>query len=266
MHRSRAAGQRRRRKSRGIVKPPIRAIGFDLGETLFFYRDTPLNWASLYPDALGAVARVCGASPSPEQFAAAGQILRQHNTRIVPRTREVSAGKILSPILKAWSLDPTAHLSAAIETFFRFFQQHLCVYPETASVLTALRERHIPTGILTDVPYGMPRAFVQCDLADAGLSNLFDALLTSVEVGVRKPEAAGYRELAAHLGVEPREMLYVGNEAKDVIGANRAGAQSAFLDRENTGASHGQDFTISTLAGVCEIMRNTRAVAVELRT
>jgi putative hydrolase of the HAD superfamily len=44
----------------------IRGVGFDLGETLIFYRDTPLNWAALYPEALRAAAEACGISATPE--------------------------------------------------------------------------------------------------------------------------------------------------------------------------------------------------------
>jgi putative hydrolase of the HAD superfamily len=232
----------------------IRAVGFDLGDTLLFYRDTPMSWVALYPDALAAVARRCKTQPTAEQFERAKEILTQHNTRVVPRTHEIPAEKIFSFILEAWELDLAKHSSAAIEAFFTFFQQRLSAYPETVSVLQTLRTHRIPTGILTDVAYGMPRAFVERDVAGAGITGLFDVLLTSVEVGVRKPEPTGYHELAKRLKVEPAEMLYVGNEAKDVIGAKRAGALAAFLDRDGTSANHEQDFTISTLTSLYEIL------------
>ena len=61
----------------------IQAVGFDLGETLLFYRDTPLSWAALYEPALAAVAAACKLEPSGAELAAGGDILRQHNTRIV---------------------------------------------------------------------------------------------------------------------------------------------------------------------------------------
>lgn len=44
----------------------FRAIGFDLGDTLLAYRGVPLNWASLYDEALRAVAVRCGAVPTAE--------------------------------------------------------------------------------------------------------------------------------------------------------------------------------------------------------
>lgn len=232
----------------------IHSVGFDLGDTLLFYRDTPMSWVGLYPEALAAVATICKAQPTAEQFERAKEILAQHNTRVVPRTREIPAETILGLILEAWELDPAKHCSAATEAFFSFFQQRLSAYPETASVLQTLRAQNIPTGILTDVAYGMPRAFVERDIAGAGITVLFDVLLTSVEVGVRKPESAGYHELAKRLGVEPSQMLYVGNEAKDVIGARTAGVLSVFLDRNNSGANHGQDYTISTLTSLYEIL------------
>ena len=171
----------------------IRGIGFDLGDTLLFYRDTPMSWVPLYPKALQCVANSCHAAPTPEQFAAAGQILTRYNTRVVPRTNEVPAEEILSLVLRSWNLDVATNLHAAIDAFFTFFQQKMSAYPETVPVLTSLRKQGIPIGILTDVPYGMPRTFVQRDLDGAGISGLFDTLLTSVEVGVRKPETAGYR-------------------------------------------------------------------------
>ena len=232
----------------------IRAVGFDLGDTLLFYRDTPMSWVTLYPDALAAVAKRCLAQPTPEQFERATEILTQHNTRVVPRTREIPAETILGLILEAWELDPDQHTRTAIEAFFSFFQQRLSAYPETVSVLQTLRTHRIPTGILTDVAYGMPRAFVERDIAGAGITGLFDVLLTSVEVEVRKPEPVGYHQLAKRLGVASDEMLYVGNEAKDVIGARNAGAFSAFLDREGSGADHGQKFTLSTLTDIHHIL------------
>jgi putative hydrolase of the HAD superfamily len=232
----------------------IHAVGFDLGDTLLFYRDTPMSWVALYPEALAAVARSCKAQPTAGQFERAKEILTQHNTRVVPRTREIPAETILGLILEAWELDPAKHSNTTIEAFFSFFQQRLSAYPETVSVLQTLRAQNIPTGILTDVAYGMPRAFVERDIAGAGITGLFDALLTSVEVGVRKPEPAAYLELAKRLGSDPGQMLYVGNEAKDVIGAKRAGALAVFLDRHGTGENHGQDFTISTLTNLLTIL------------
>jgi putative hydrolase of the HAD superfamily len=230
-----------------------RGIGFDLGETLIFYRDTPLSWTSLYPNALRAVASACAHEITEQQLVSAKAILSRYNTRIAPRTTEVAAETIFTAVLQAWELEVAGNLAAAVESFFSFFQQNMAAYSETVGVLTALHERGIPTGILTDVPYGMPRSFVERDIQRAGIAELFGVLLTSVEVGTRKPEPAGYRALANRLGVQPGAMMYVGNEPKDVIGARQAGAVAVLLDREKAGGDHGQQFTIETLADIGNI-------------
>lgn len=233
--------------------PNIRALGFDLGDTLLHYRDTPMSWVSLYRAALTQVAACCGAAPTPEQFAQAEAILTRYNTRVTPRSHEVAAEEIWSHILPLWGLDRAAH-PAATEAFFNFFQQRMDAYPETVAVLTRLRARGFPIGILTDVAYGMPRHLVQRDVDGAGLPGLYDVLVTSVEVGRRKPEPAGYIHLAARLGVAPTEMIYLGNEPKDVIGARQAGAIAILLDRPGHGENHGQHFTVRTLEGLEEIL------------
>lgn len=232
----------------------IRAVGFDLGDTLIYYRDIPMSWVALYRKVLKSVADRCQASPTDAQFAEAEQILTRNNTRVTPRTHEVRAEDIFSSILGSWKVDSKQHLRGAMDAYFTFFQQQMCAYPETIEVLTMLRKRGMPIGILTDVPYGMPREFVERDITGAGIEGLFDVLVTSVEVGVRKPEPAGYVALATELNVSPGEMLYIGNEPKDVIGAGRAGMTSVFLDRSNSGANHGQHFIVSTLIGLYDIL------------
>ena len=237
------------------MKPAIAAVGFDLGETLLFYRDTPLSWTTLYEPALAQVARACGLEPTLAQVAAGCEILRRHNTRIVPREREVPSDEILAAILAAWQTPADAgRLAAATESFFGFFQQRMDRYPDTLPVLATLRSAGLPVGVLTDVPYGMPASFVRRDLRAAGIADFLDAVLTSGEIGWRKPAADGFAALAARLGTTPEKMLFVGNEAKDVRGAVRAGARAVFLDHDATGADHGQPTTIRCLADLVPLL------------
>src|SRR5215472_3175171 len=104
--------------SQEMSKRTIRGIGFDLGETLIFYPDTPLSWAPLYPRVLASVAKACDARPDAEQFSDACEILARYNTRMVPRTYEITAEEIFSQVLLAWELEPPETLATAIETFF----------------------------------------------------------------------------------------------------------------------------------------------------
>lgn len=233
---------------------PVEAVGFDLGETLLTYADTPPSWVSLYPVALERVAASCGATLTAEQFAAAAEVLSRFNTRLHPRPEEIPADVIFTEVLSLWRLPSAPHVAAAVEAFFGFFQQRLQNYPETAEALAALRARGIRTGVLTDVPYGMPRTFVQRDLADAKLEGAVDFLLTSVEVGWRKPEPAGFLALARELEVEPGELWFVGNEEKDIVGALAAGATAVLIDREGKAPRWGQQHTLHDLRALAGLI------------
>lgn len=81
-----------------------------------------------------------------------------------------------------------------------------------------------------------------------------DYVLTSVEVGFRKPNLEGYKILAEKLEVSPSDMIYVGNESKDIVGANQSGMKSIFIDRKRSGKEFGQDQTIVTLLELLDIV------------
>jgi putative hydrolase of the HAD superfamily len=232
----------------------VKAVGFDLGDTLVYYEGTPLNWKSLYPDALRHMAAGFRLEPSAHQIAAAEAILERYNTRIHPRTVEVSCDEIIAQILEAWSLPIGSLLDTATGHFFQFFQRDLAVYEDTEKVLRWLKESHVPVGILTDVPYGMRREYVDKDLnASIDIRPFVDVLMTSVEVGCRKPAPKGYLELASELGVLPQELVYVGNEQKDIQGAVAAGVPAVLISRDGTISDWGQFATVSTLAALCDL-------------
>jgi putative hydrolase of the HAD superfamily len=229
------------------MRRKIAAVGFDLGETLITYADTPLNWAGLYAPALSHAAKTCGFVLGADEIASATAVLKRYNTRLTPRRAEVSAEKIFAEILSGWGGVSVSARPDLIEAFFDFFHQRLVAYPETTSVLADLRRRKIPVGLLTDTPYGMPRSFVQRDLDAAGIGSLFDVWLTSVDVGWRKPEPVGFIALARALNVAPDELCFVGNEEKDVVGARAAGALAIVVDWDGQNPNWGQDHTIRDL-------------------
>ena len=222
-----------------------KAIGFDLGETLIHYAGLPLNWQSLYGQALKRVAEACGHPITEADITLGEAILGRYNTRLHPRLHEVRADRIFGEVLAAWDLPTVGGCDQVEDTFFGFFQQAYAVYPDTIPALQALQNQGVKVGVLTDAPYGMPRRFVERDLAP--IAQYLDAALTSVEVGHRKPHPSGYLALAERLGVAPFDMAYVGNEEKDIVGANGARMFSVLIDRAGGGADFGQRRTVTSL-------------------
>jgi len=237
------------------LRKTIRAVGFDLGETLIAYADLGLDWSSLYRRALQRCAASCGRVLDASALDAAKRVLSHYNTRIHPRTREVRAAHIFRRILLAWDVESSTALDGAIDAFFSQFQQRARAYPETGATLAALVEAGMAMGIMTDVPYGMPRRHVLADLARCGIAPA--PVVTSLDAGVRKPHPAGLQRLAQQLSVAPACLLYVGNERKDIDAARAAGSPSALVVRSGEVPDWGQTCTLRKLS---ELMAYIHAV------
>lgn len=67
-------------------------------------------------------------------------------------------------------------------------------------------------------------------LADSGVAELFEAVVISAEVGLRKPNPRIFVHLLELMRLGPHEVLFVGDSAADdVLGAQRAGIRVAWL-------------------------------------
>jgi putative hydrolase of the HAD superfamily len=56
------------------------------------------------------------------------------------------------------------------------------------------------------------------------------------------------------LNVRPDEVLYVGDEEKDVVGANKLGIGSVLINRGNEDIDFGQKYTVRSLEEVVSIL------------
>jgi putative hydrolase of the HAD superfamily len=209
-----------------------KAIGFDLGDTLLLYEGVSERWAPGYREALGRAACACGRELGKSQADQAVAVLEKYNTRLAPRTVEVSETQILGDVTAALGFPPS-DCGTVADAFFNFYQRSVTAYPETIDTLRRLNMLGVAVGVLTDVPYGMERARVEADLSATGIDGFVSTVLTSVEVGRRKPASVGFVRLATELDVPIGDLIYVGNEKKDIEGANAAGALSVLIDRES---------------------------------
>lgn len=68
-------------------------------------------------------------------------------------------------------------------------------------------------------------------VGDTGIADLFDAILISADLELRKPNPAIFHELLRRLGLEPGEVLFVGDTPReDVAGAQSVGMPIAWID------------------------------------
>jgi putative hydrolase of the HAD superfamily len=226
------------------------AVAFDLGDTLLEYEGIPLSWEAHYSEALQALAAsLLRRALTAAEVAGGSAVLRRYNTRLHPRTEEVTFAVILAALLTEWKEPAQIDPVPAARAFFGVFRQRMRPFPDALPCLRRLRTRGCRIGIFTDAPYGMPRELIEEDMRAAGLDGAYDALLTSVDVGYRKPAPETLRALAARLGCEASELVYVGNERKDIDAARAAGCRAVLLDRKGARPAWEQDSTLTSLDG-----------------
>ena len=109
--------------------------------------------------------------------------------------------------------------SAGFEERFR-----AVAYAEVAAVLDALADR-FRLALVTN----SPRAHAA--LADMGLTDHFDVVV-EIPPDMRKPKPEGFWHAAEALGVEPADLVYVGDSYRcDIQGGLAAGVRPIWVDR-----------------------------------
>jgi 2-haloacid dehalogenase len=103
----------------------------------------------------------------------------------------------------------------------------LPAHPDVPEGLRRLREGGLRLASLTN----STSAVAQAQLANAGIAEAFERILSADDVRRLKPAPEPYRMAAERLGVELGDVLLVAAHAWDVAGALRAGCRAAFVAR-----------------------------------
>jgi FMN phosphatase YigB (HAD superfamily) len=95
-------------------------------------------------------------------------------------------------------------------------------------------------------------------LADTGVAHLFEAVVISAEVRLRKPDRRIFEHMREQLGIAPHEILFVGDTPRDdVLGASGAGMKTVWISKGLPALPEGiprPDFIIPDLADLPQVL------------
>lgn len=228
----------------------IKVIGFDIGGTLMEYKDMPFCWLDHYESALDKTAEKLALALTDEQKKRTLETLRSFNPRVNYRENDYTPEHIFGAACAEWDFE--YELGRVIDEFFAAFDLIAYIYPESIKVLEDLKTEGYKIAALTDVATGMPDELHRSYIPE--LLERFDLYVSSITCGMRKPNPKGLSDIARYFGASPDEMIYVGDEQKDIECAKRFGCKSALIDRKGGGAEFGQDLTITDLNGLKNIL------------
>ncbi len=213
----------------------FKAVIFDIGQTLVDYRK-PMNWSELYRPAFEHIAEKYGYTFSESHYQNAGNVLAQYNTRIHPRDHEVSSTEIFTEILNGMNI-ALQDMERVKESFYTYFRQDCSLFPDVEQTLKALSVEGIRSGTLSDVAYGMDNVYALEDIAP--VIKYIEYPFTSNDTGYRKSCTKGLEILSDRMQVKLSDIVFVGDEEKDMACARNAGAYAVLINREGVLKDYG---------------------------
>ena len=121
----------------------------------------------------------------------------------------------------------TAPITAFVETYLSEWNMAVVYPPAVAELVGALADR-FRLAVVTNTHQAdlVPR-----HLSAMGIAHFFEAVVTSVEVGWRKPHPAIYAEALLRLEVAAQDAVFVGDSyAADYLGPEAAGLTAFLID------------------------------------
>jgi putative hydrolase of the HAD superfamily len=123
-------------------------------------------------------------------------------------------------------------ISIPLEVLDEDFKQHAWLtaelYEDARDVLSALRNRGLRLGIITNGPSRVQRP----KLASTRVLDLVDVALVSGEEECAKPDPVIFHRAAERLGVKPDQCVFVGDHPRiDIEGALGAGMDAVWVER-----------------------------------
>ena len=203
------------------LKPPIKAVIFDLDDTLwplipliFDAEQALYDWLQVHTPKVTA------------RFSLSD--MRQIRHELVPTNPRFSYDLwALRSAVLTHAFTEVGENVAQVEAAMQVFEaarSSVAMYPDVLPSLAQLQERFV----LGSISNGF------ANLQQIGLASIFKVSLAAHQFGCAKPDPRLFLAACKALDVQPIEALYVGDDLwLDVQGAQQAGLQAGWMNRSN---------------------------------
>jgi HAD superfamily hydrolase (TIGR01662 family) len=215
---------------------PLKAVLFDLDETLLDWSNFNLDWRAKEAYHLAGVydfvtAHGAGLNATPE-------VLQEHFSRRVrdawasarATLRSPHIGKLLVESLTHFGMvpDDTLTMDACLEAYAWGAIEGVTVFPDVPETLETLNAHGILVGIVTNA--FQPITMRDRELADYDLLRYFPhapGRICAADVGYLKPHPYIFQHALKALDVDAAEAVFVGdNVVADISGAQKVGMKA----------------------------------------
>jgi putative hydrolase of the HAD superfamily len=237
---------------------PLRAILFDVGDTLWYTARRPDRDAlrrTGEESARAALAAIGLEHPNPSEVATAAWHAANHgHVRARRSLVEPDYNELVRQSMRQMGLEMTPEQAGEVlrAIYVSGVQSGKCAYDDARPTLDALREMGFALGIVTNRAIGGDH--FRGDLRAIGLDIAWDVIAVSSEVGHPKPHPAPFHAALEALSVDAAEAMMVGNSLKeDVAGAQELGMTTVWLEMEPDIEGVTPDYTITAIGQLLDL-------------
>jgi len=231
-------------------RPPLRAVFLDIGDTVM--RPNP-SWEAVYAIAFAEF----GVDVEMGDLHAALRKAYHHggyglDAGFAPdeetsfrRTVEIDAAAIADLGLEPM---PDAFYRRLAELFM--VTSHWHIFPDAYPALTALQERGLTVGAVSNWVWNLPELLHALDLV-----RHFDFIAASARIGFEKPHPRIFEWALEQAKVEPAAAIHVGDHVvADVEGARAAGIDGILIDRHQRHRPEDLPEGVPVIASLSELL------------
>ncbi|MEN3001583.1 MAG: HAD family hydrolase [Armatimonadota bacterium] len=212
---------------------PIRAIGFDLDDTLCLYMPIAMRarrqaFAELVQPLLEVDIETIDQAYRQAFWQMMDEIKREPWRSRYLQSGEPTRTETMRRMLTLLGFVPDGLAEQLSARYLELRESQLQLFEDTLPVLQALRQHHT-LFLITNGPAREQRR----ELHLLGLEPYFELVAIEGELGVGKPDPAIFLHVQEQLHLAPEQILFVGNSWEhDVKGALQVGWRAAWLNRE----------------------------------
>jgi putative hydrolase of the HAD superfamily len=194
----------------------IRAMIFDAGDILYFRPQRGSGFVTFLKElGLGLSPNHAQRKKEVEYQAYRGQITHDAYREAIVHMYGINQPEELARGKQAL-IDDDANVA-----FFEGVPETLCT----------LKEQGILLGIVTDTANSISAKLSWFERG--GFGHVWDSIISSMDVGTRKPDPKIYQAALEQLGVDPEQAVFVGHRASELAGARAVGMPTVAFNYES---------------------------------
>jgi HAD superfamily hydrolase (TIGR01509 family) len=216
-----------------VTPCPVRALLFDAGDLLYYRAERSRFFLELLAEL--------GIDPednhSTERYS-----LRQQAYR-----GEIDQESYQKAVLRLYGITQPEQVARGLE-ILKKDENNVQFFEGVAETLIALKAKGYLLGIVTDTanPLHAKLSWFEC----GGFGHVWDAIASSLDVGVRKPDPKIYCAALGQLGVPVEQAVFVGHKTSELAGARVLGMKTIAFNYDEDATA---DYYVEKFADILKV-------------